>query len=69
MTLKDIVAYINLLDSLSIHAETQETVRLLDSVLHVVGNHSIQLDSYSKNLGQNFSLRKWLFTLDISQMR
>jgi hypothetical protein len=55
MTLKDIVAYINLLDSLSIHAETQETVRLLDSVLHVVGNHSIQLDSYGKNLRQNFS--------------
>jgi len=55
MTLKDIVAYINLLDSLSISAETQETVRLLDSVLHVVGNHSIQLDSYGKNLRQNFS--------------
>ena len=55
MTLKDIVAYINLLDSLNIHAETQETVRLLDSVLHVVNNHSVQLDSYSKNLGQNFS--------------
>ena len=55
MTLKDIVAYINWLDSLSISAETQETVRLLDSVLHVVDNHSIQLDSYSKNLGQNFS--------------
>ena len=55
MTLKDIVAYINLLDSLNIHAETQETVRLLDSVLHVVNNHSVQLDSYSKNLEQNFS--------------
>lgn len=55
MTLKDIVAYINLLDSLSIGAETQETVRLLDSVLHVVHNHSVQLDSYSKNLEQNFS--------------
>jgi hypothetical protein len=55
MTLKEIVAYINLLDSLSISVETQETVRLLESVLHVVSNHSIQLDSYSKNLGQNFS--------------
>ena len=55
MTLKDIVAYINLLDSLSISAETQETVRLLDSVLHVVNNHSVQLDLYSKNLEQNFS--------------
>jgi hypothetical protein len=55
MKLKEIVAYINLLDSLSISAETQEIVRLLNSVLHVVDNHSIQLDSYSKNLGQNFS--------------
>jgi SAM-dependent methyltransferase len=55
MTLKDIVAYINLLDSLSIGAETRKTVRLLDSVLHVVGNHSIQLESYSKNLEQNLS--------------
>jgi hypothetical protein len=55
MTLKDIVAYINLLDSLSISAETKETVRLLEGVLHVVTTHSVQLDSYSKNLGQNFS--------------
>ena len=55
MTLKDIVAYINLLDSLSVGAETRRTVRLLDSVLHVVGNHSIQLESYSKNLEQNLS--------------
>jgi SAM-dependent methyltransferase len=55
MTLKDIVAYINLLDSLSISAETQETVRLLASVLHVVDTHSVQLDSYSKTLEQNFS--------------
>jgi hypothetical protein len=55
MTLRDIVAYINLLDSLSIDVECQEAVRLLDSTLHVVTNHSLQIDMFSKTLTQDFT--------------
>lgn len=55
MKLSDIVAYLNLLDSLSINNECQEALRILDGVLHVIVNHQIQLDSYSRNLGKNFS--------------
>ena len=36
MKLQQIVAYINLLDSLSMDSECREAVRVLDSILHVV---------------------------------
>jgi SAM-dependent methyltransferase len=54
MKLREIVAYINLLDSLSMDAECNEAVRLLDSILHIVTNHSLQLDMFSKTLTNDF---------------
>jgi hypothetical protein len=55
MKLSEIVAYLNLIDSLSIDAECREALRILDGVLNVVANYPIQLDSYSRNLGKNFT--------------
>lgn len=55
MKLQDVVAYINLLDSLSMDAECQEAVRLLDSILHVVSRHPLQLNMFSKTLQQDFT--------------
>jgi hypothetical protein len=54
MKLREIVAYINLLDSLSMDAECNEAVRLLDSILHIVTNHSLQLDMFSNTLTNDF---------------
>ena len=54
MKLQDIVAYINLLDSLSADAECQEAVRILDSILHIVVNHQLQLNMFSKTLANDF---------------
>ncbi len=69
MKLQDIVAYINLLDSLSADAECKEAVRLLDSILHVVVNHPLQLNMFSKTLEQDFNniangVNAFSFTLD-----
>jgi SAM-dependent methyltransferase len=55
MKLSEIVAYINLLDSMSVDAECREALRILDGVLNVVTSYPIQLDSYSRNLGKNFT--------------
>jgi len=69
MKLQDVVAYINLLDSLSADAECKEAVRLLDSILHVVVNHPLQLNMFSKTLEQDFNniangVNAFSFTLD-----
>lgn len=54
MKLQDVVAYINLLDSLSADAECNEAVRILDSILHVVANHPLQLNMFNKTLTNDF---------------
>ncbi len=54
MKLSEIVAYINLLDTLSADAEVAEAVRCLDSILHVVFHHEIQMGNHGKNLLENF---------------
>jgi SAM-dependent methyltransferase len=54
MKLSEIVAYLNLLDSLSVHEEAAESTRRLAAVLHVVANHMVQVDSCSQDLEQNF---------------
>lgn len=69
MKLQDVVAYINLLDSLSAEAECNEAVRILDSILHVVTNHSLQLNMFSKTLANDFEtitsgVNAFTFTLD-----
>lgn len=69
MKLQDVVAYINLLDSLSMDAECKEAVRILDSILHVVANHPLQLNMFSKTLEQDFNniangVNAFSFTLD-----
>jgi hypothetical protein len=69
MKLQDVVAYINLLDSLSMDAECKEAVRLLDSILYVVVNHPLQLNMFSKTLEQDFNniangVNAFSFTLD-----
>ena len=58
MKLSEIVAYLNLLDSLSVHQEVAESTRRLAAVLHVVANHVVQIDSYSQDLEQNFDAVK-----------
>jgi SAM-dependent methyltransferase len=58
MKLSEIVAYLNLLDSLSVHQEAAESTRRLAAVLHVVANHAVQVDSCSQDLEQNFDAVK-----------
>ena len=69
MKLQEVVAYINLLDSLSAEAECREAVRILDSILHVVVNHQLQLNMFSKTLANDFEtissgVNAFTFTLD-----
>jgi hypothetical protein len=52
MKLSEIVAYLNLLDSLSVHQEAAESTRRLAAVLHVIVNHAVQVDSCSQDLEQ-----------------
>ena len=59
MKLSEIVAYLNLLDSLSVHKEAAESTRRLAAVLHVVVNHAVQVDSCSQDLEQNFDSVKF----------
>jgi len=54
MKLQQIVAYINLLDSLSMDSECREAVRVLDSILHVVTHHELQFKQLSQTLDQDF---------------
>jgi SAM-dependent methyltransferase len=58
MKLSEIVAYLNLLDSLDVHVEAAEAIRRLAAVLHVVANHAVQVDSCSQDLEQNFDAVK-----------
>lgn len=58
MKLSEIVAYLNLLDSLDVHDEAAEATRRLAAVLHVVANHAVQVDSCSQDLEQNFDAVK-----------
>jgi SAM-dependent methyltransferase len=55
MKLSEIVSYLNLLDSLSVHDEAAESTRRLAAVLHVVVNHALQIDNCSPSLQQNFN--------------
>ena len=43
MKLSEIVAYLNLLESLQVHEEASEATRKLAAVLHVVVNHAVQI--------------------------
>jgi SAM-dependent methyltransferase len=58
MKLSEIVAYLNLLDSLSVHQEAEESTRRLAAVLHVVLNHAVQVNACSQDLEQNFAAVK-----------
>jgi SAM-dependent methyltransferase len=58
MKLSEIVAYLNLLDSLSVHQEAAESTRRLAAVLHAVTNHAVQVDTCSQDLEQNFDAVK-----------
>ena len=72
MKLQEVVAYINLLDALSADAECKEAVRILDSILHIVANHPLQLDTFSKTLTKDFdaiSNGVTDFTLTLNQLK
>lgn len=58
MKLSEIVAYLNLLESLSVHAEATESTRRLEAVLHVVSNHAVQVNACSQDLEKNFNAVK-----------
>lgn len=69
MKLRDVVAYKNLLDSVSADAECKEAVRQLDSILHVVANHELKFGSFDQTLANDFNaivngLGAYAFTLD-----
>ena len=72
MKLSEIVAYLNLLDSLSVHEEAQESTRRLAAVLHVVANHAVQVNTCSQDLELNFdSVKQGLddFESTLSQIK
>lgn len=74
MKLQEVVAYINLLDSLSADAECNEAVRILSSILHVVSNHPLQPNMFSKTLANDFEtissgINAFRFTLDQLKQR
>jgi len=72
MKLSEIVAYLNLLESLQVHEEAGEAVRKLAAVLHVVVNHPVQVDTFSQTLDQNFvAVQSALteFEVTLSQIR
>jgi hypothetical protein len=54
MKLSEIVSYLNLLETFSVDIECNEAIRNLFSVLHVVTNHKIQIDSDSSDLSKDF---------------
>jgi len=54
MKLSEVVAYLNLLDSLEIEHEVSDAVRKLSAVLHVVMNHSMQIESVPQQLDHAF---------------
>jgi SAM-dependent methyltransferase len=54
MKLSEIVAYLNLLESLQVHDQASEATRRLAAVLHVVTNHAVQVNTCSQDLEQNF---------------
>jgi SAM-dependent methyltransferase len=54
MKLSEIVAYLNLLDSLQVQDEAAEATRRLAAVLHVVVNHVVQVNTCTQNLTQAF---------------
>ena len=58
MKLSEIVAYLNLLDSLSVHEEAQESTRRLAAVLHVVANHAVQVSTCTQDLERCFDAVK-----------
>ena len=58
MKLSEIVAYLNLLETLDVHQEASEATRRLDAVLHVVANHALQVNTCSQDLEQNFDAVK-----------
>jgi SAM-dependent methyltransferase len=58
MKLSEIVAYLNLLESLQVHEEAREATRKLAAVLHVVVNHAVQVNTCSQDLEQDFDAVK-----------
>jgi SAM-dependent methyltransferase len=54
MKLSDVVAYLNLLDSVDVDQETGVAVRKLNAVLHMVTNHDLQVNTCTQDLTQVF---------------
>jgi len=58
MKLSEIVAYLNLLESLQVHEQASDATRRLAAVLHVVVNHAVQVNTCSQDLEQDFAAVK-----------
>lgn len=72
MKLQQIIAYINLIDSLSADSECREALRVLDSILHVVVNHELKFKQLNQTLSQDFSnIKNGIedFSLTMNQLR
>lgn len=50
MKLSEIVAYLNLLDTLDVEAEGAETLRRLQAIAHVIETNQIQIKSHTKDM-------------------
>jgi SAM-dependent methyltransferase len=67
MKLSEIVAYLNLLESLQVHDQVGEATRRLAAVLHVVANHTVQVNTCSQDLEHNFdSVKTSLDDFDVT---
>lgn len=58
MKLSEIVAYLNLLNSLDVQVEAEDSTRRLAAVLHTVVNHAVQVDTCRQDLKCNFDAVK-----------
>lgn len=54
MKLSEIVDYLNLLDSVSAKGETEEAIRKLSAILHIVANHEVQSSQHTQDLQDTF---------------
>ena len=54
MKLSDVVAYLNLLDSLDVSSECDVAIGSLKNINHVVAQHADKFDSASEDIGRSF---------------
>lgn len=72
MKLSEIVAYINLLDTLDIRVESADALRRLQAVSHVIEQHPIQIKNHTREMKDSIdAINHWIdkFSESLSQLR